>query len=101
MIEADLSVAGPWMQAFAGAEAVVINQAQIGGLDRAEFVANNITATERIVDAIRAHQVPYFVHISSSVVNSEAQDFYVETKTAQERFIDTVTEIPILCYGRR
>jgi len=94
VIEADLSVAGPWMQAFAGAEAVVINQAQIGGLDRAEFVANNITATERIVDAIRAHQVPYFVHISSSVVNSEAQDFYVETKTAQERFIDTVTEIP-------
>ena len=27
------------------------------------------------------------------MVNSKAQDFYVETKTAQERFIDTL-EIP-------
>lgn len=93
VIEADLSVAGPWMDAFADADAVVVNQAQIGGLDRAEFIANNVTATQRIVDAMRAHRVPYFVHISSSVVNSEAQDFYVESKTAQERFIDTV-EIP-------
>ncbi len=93
VIEADLSVAGPWREAFAGADTVVVNQAQIGGLDRAEFVANNVTATQRIIDAVRAHNVPYFVHISSSVVNSEAQDFYVETKTAQERFIDTV-EIP-------
>jgi nucleoside-diphosphate-sugar epimerase len=93
VVEADLSVAGPWMDAFAGADAVVVNQAQIGGLDRAEFVANNVTATQRIVDAMRAHAVPYFVHVSSSVVNSEAQDFYVESKTAQERFVDTV-EIP-------
>ena len=93
VIEEDLSEAGPWMDAFAGADAVVINQAQIGGLNRAEFVANNVTATERIVDAMRMHNVPYAVAISSSVVNSRAQDFYVETKTAQERFIDTL-EIP-------
>ncbi len=93
VIEADLSVAGAWMDAFAGADAVVVNQAQIGGLDRAQFIANNVTATARIVEAMRAHKVPYFVHISSSVVNSEAQDFYVESKTAQERLIDTV-EIP-------
>ena len=53
VIEEDLSEAGPWMDAFAGADAVVINQAQIGGLNRAEFVANNVTATERIVDAMR------------------------------------------------
>ncbi len=90
VIEEDLSEPGPWMDAFAGADAVVINQAQIGGLNRAEFVANNVTATERIVDAIRMHNVPYAVAISSSVVNSKAQDFYVETKTAQERFIDTL-----------
>ena len=93
VIEEDLSEAGPWMDAFAGADAVVINQAQIGGLNRAEFVANNVTATERIVDAMRMHNVPYAVAISSSVVNSRAQDFYVETKTAQERFIDAL-EIP-------
>jgi nucleoside-diphosphate-sugar epimerase len=94
VIEANLSEPGVWISAFAGAEAVVINQAQIGGLDRSEFVANNVTATECIIEAIRIHHIPFFVHISSSVVNSEAQDFYVETKTAQERFIDTVTEIP-------
>lgn len=93
VIEEDLAEAGPWMDAFAGADAVVINQAQIGGLNRAEFVANNVTATERIADAMRMHNVPYAVAISSSVVNSKAQDFYVETKTAQERFIDTL-EIP-------
>jgi nucleoside-diphosphate-sugar epimerase len=93
VIEEDLSQPGPWMDAFAGADAVVINQAQIGGLNRAEFVANNVTATERIVDAMRLHNVPYAVAISSSVVNSRAQDFYVETKTAQERFIDTL-DIP-------
>ncbi len=90
VIEADLSRAGPWMDAFAGADAVVINQAQIGGLDHSEFVANNVTATEHIIDAVRRHGVPYFVAISSSVVNSQAKDFYVETKTAQERFVDTV-----------
>ncbi len=94
VIEADLAVAGPWQEAFAGADAVVINQAQIGGLDRAAFVANNVTATALIVDAARRCQVGYLVAISSSVVNSEAKDFYVETKTAQERFIDTVTDIP-------
>ena len=88
VIEADLSQPGPWIDAFAGADAVVINQAQIGGLNRAEFVANNVTATERIADAMRRHAVPYAVAISSSVVNSKAQDFYVETKTAQERFVD-------------
>ena len=93
VIEGDLAQMGPWADALAGADAVVINQAQIGGLDRAEFVANNVTATQRIVDAVHMHNVPYVVQISSSVVNSRAQDFYVETKTQQERFIDTL-EVP-------
>ncbi|QCK85947.1 NAD-dependent epimerase/dehydratase family protein [Phreatobacter aquaticus] len=89
VIEADLAVPGAWADAFAGADAVVINQAQIGGLDEAEFVANNVTATEHIVAAARTHAIPYFVQISSSVVNSVADDFYTRSKTAQERFIDT------------
>jgi nucleoside-diphosphate-sugar epimerase len=93
IIEADLSVDGPWTSALRGVDAVVINQAQIGGLDRAEFVANNVTATERILDAAAAHKVPYLVQISSSVVNSQAKDYYVETKTAQERLLDTI-DIP-------
>jgi nucleoside-diphosphate-sugar epimerase len=90
VVEADLSQPGAWTDALAGAEAVVINQAQIGGLDRAEFVANNVTATQNILAAAAAQGVPYLVQISSSVVNSKAQDFYVETKTAQERLMADV-----------
>ncbi|MDB5448967.1 MAG: NAD-dependent dehydratase, partial [Phenylobacterium sp.] len=76
VIEADLAQPGPWADAFAGADALVLNQAQIGGLERAPFVANNVTATEHILAAARRHGVPYFVHISSSVVGSQARDLY-------------------------
>ncbi|MFN3522311.1 MAG: NAD-dependent epimerase/dehydratase family protein [Phenylobacterium sp.] len=88
VVEADLAEPGPWMDRFAGADAVVINHAQIGGLVQAEFERNNVTATSRILEALEAHAVPYAVHISSSVVNSEAEDFYVDTKTRQERMVD-------------
>ncbi|TBB69501.1 NAD-dependent epimerase/dehydratase family protein [Rhizobium ruizarguesonis] len=94
VIEADLAVDGPWKDAFADASAVLLNQAQIGGLDEQEFIDNNVVATEQIVAAMRKHGVPYFVHISSSVVHSKAEDFYTSSKTAQERLIDTVTDIP-------
>ena len=84
VIETDLSDPGPWQETFAGADAVVLNQAQIGGLDRAEYIANNVTATERVLEAMARARVPYMVGISSSGVNSRAQDLYVETKTLQE-----------------
>ena len=88
IIEADLALPGSWSDAFAGADTVIINQAQIGGLNEAEFIANNITATEHILAAINTHKVPYFVGISSSVVNSSADDYYTRTKTAQEKLFD-------------
>jgi nucleoside-diphosphate-sugar epimerase len=83
---------------------VVLNQAQIGGLEREAFVANNIIATKNILAVMAAHATPYFVHISSSVVNSKAQDLYVETKTAQERLVDAcpiphVVLRPTLMFG--
>ena len=93
VIQADLAKPGEWTAALAGADALVLNQAQIGGLEEQEFTDNNVRATERIVDAMLTHHTPYFVHISSSVVNSRAEDFYTQSKTAQEHFIDTV-EIP-------
>lgn len=92
-IEADLSKPGAWSDAIAGADALVLNQAQIGGLDEREFIANNVTATKEICAAMRAHGTPYFVHISSSVVRSRADDFYTRSKTEQERFIDSI-DIP-------
>ncbi|MDP9562442.1 MULTISPECIES: NAD-dependent epimerase/dehydratase family protein [Agrobacterium] len=94
VLEADLAVPGEWQNAFRGVDAVLLNQAQIGGLDEHEFIENNVTATENIVAAMRMHKTPYFVHISSSVVNSKADDFYTRSKTAQEQLIDTVTDIP-------
>ncbi|WFU12173.1 NAD-dependent epimerase/dehydratase family protein (plasmid) [Rhizobium sp. CB3090] len=94
VIEADLAQSGPWTDALANADALVLNQAQIGGLVEQDFVDNNVIATKRIVAAMREHKTPYFVQISSSVVNSKADDFYTRSKTAQEEFINTVEDIP-------
>lgn len=87
VIEADLAVDGPWAEAFRGADAVIQLHAQIGGLDWKEFEANNIAATENVLAAMKAAQVPYLVHVSSSVVNSMAVDFYTESKKAQEKLV--------------
>ncbi len=83
----DLAEPGAWQDHFRGSDAVVMLQAQVGGLDRKEFVANNITATKRVLDAVRRHDVPYIVHISSSVVNSVANDDYSATKREQELLV--------------
>ena len=88
IIEADLSGPGAWSDSFAGADTVAINQAQIGGLFEPEYEANNVMATRQILAAAALHAVPYFVGISSSVVNSSADDFYTRSKTAQELVFD-------------
>jgi nucleoside-diphosphate-sugar epimerase len=84
---ADLAEPGPWMKHFEGADAVVMLQAQIGDPKPEPFVRNNITSTERVLEAIRAHRVPYTVHISSSVVESVADDHYTNTKKQQEKIV--------------
>ncbi|WP_424813613.1 NAD-dependent epimerase/dehydratase family protein [Roseococcus sp. YIM B11640] len=93
VVQADLAEPGPWTDLLDGVDTVVINQAQIGGLDGAEFERNNVEATRLIVEAARRHGVGYLVQISSSVVRSQASDFYVDTKRRQEEFMDGV-EIP-------
>jgi nucleoside-diphosphate-sugar epimerase len=93
IIEADLAQPGAWADQLAGADTVIVNQAQIGGLFEAEFIANNLTATEHVLQAAALHGVPYFVGMSSSVVNSAADDFYTRSKTAQERLFDA-SKIP-------
>jgi nucleoside-diphosphate-sugar epimerase len=87
VIEADLGRAGGWEHAFAGAEVLVLAHAQIGGEDPAAFEANNIVATENVLRAAEAARIAYIVHLSSSVVNSAARDFYTETKKAQEALV--------------
>lgn len=84
---ADLSHPGEWQRHLAGAEVVVMLQAQIGGNDYQEFVRNNVDSTRLILDAIKSHGVPYLVHVSSSVVESAARDYYTETKKLQEAMV--------------
>jgi len=86
VIEADLARDDGWQDAIADADVVVFSHAQIGGLEQAAFTANNVTATGRVIDAVRAKS-PYVVHLSSSVVESAADDWYVQTKDAQEKLV--------------
>ncbi|MCL2830596.1 MAG: NAD-dependent epimerase/dehydratase family protein [Betaproteobacteria bacterium] len=84
---ADLAEPGDWEAHFAGAAVVVILQAQIGGSEPEPFVRNNIDSTRRILDLVERHAIPCTVHISSSVVESVADDHYTRTKKEQERLV--------------
>ncbi|EIJ43412.1 nucleoside-diphosphate-sugar epimerase [Beggiatoa alba B18LD] len=84
---ADLAEEGTWTEHFAEAACLLMLQAQITGKNTELFVRNNITSTEKVLNAVRQHKVPYIVHISSSVVNSVAHDDYTETKKAQEKLV--------------
>jgi nucleoside-diphosphate-sugar epimerase len=86
VIETDLARDDDWQAAVADADVVVLSHAQIGGLEQAAFTDNNVTATQRVIDAVRAKS-PYVVHLSSSVVESAADDWYVRTKDAQEKLV--------------
>jgi nucleoside-diphosphate-sugar epimerase len=87
VVYADLAEAGDWARHFEGAEVVVMLQAQIGGIVYDDFARNNVSSTSRVLDAIRAYDVPYLVHISSSVVKSSATDFYTNSKKEQEELV--------------
>lgn len=84
---ADLAEPGEWQSHFDGATCVVQLHAQITGKYPDEFIRNNEQATSRVLAAMRASKVPYLVHISSSVVNSVADDDYTRTKKAQEALV--------------
>lgn len=84
---ADLAESGDWERHFAGADAVVMLQAQIGDLRPEPFLRNNITSTKVVLDAMKKFGVPYLVHVSSSVVESVANDLYTGTKKEQERLV--------------
>jgi nucleoside-diphosphate-sugar epimerase len=84
---ADLAEPGDWRRHFDDAEVVIMLQAQIGGNDYQEFVRNNVESTRLILEAIKACEVPYLVHISSSVVESITDDFYTSTKKEQETMV--------------
>jgi nucleoside-diphosphate-sugar epimerase len=93
-----------WEKHFANADVVVMLQAQIGDPSLEPFIRNNITSTKNIVAAIKKYNIPYTVHISSSVVKSVATDYYTNTKKEQEKFvvesgINCVVLRPTLMFG--
>lgn len=85
---ADLAQPGAWQQRVHDADIVVMLQAQIGGIDYQDFQHNNVDATQLILDTISSCPTqPYLVHISSSVVESVADDFYTRSKREQEAMV--------------
>jgi nucleoside-diphosphate-sugar epimerase len=97
VICANLSMSGTWEQYFDGADAVVMLQAQIGGLYYQEFTENNVNSTSLILDIVKSKNIPYLVHISSSVVESVANDFYTRSKIEQEELVlSSGIDCPIL-----
>ena len=87
IVEQDVAEDGTWTDTFAGAACVIQLHAQITGKFPDVFVRNNVDATRRVLEAIQKHEVPYLVHISSSVVNSVADDDYTNTKKMQEKLV--------------
>ena len=92
-VVADLAVPGSWEGLFDLESVVVVLHAQITGKHPQEFVRNNIEATKRLLEAIRARGARFIVHVSSSVVVSVAHDDYTRTKEAQEKLV-AESELP-------
>ena len=86
-ILADVAERGSWEASFDGAACIVQLHAQITGKDPQIFVRNNIDATRIVLETAKQYGVPYLVHISSSVVNSVANDDYTNTKKTQEKIV--------------
>jgi nucleoside-diphosphate-sugar epimerase len=87
VIEVNLARADGWQDAVAACDVVVCCHAQIGGNDRTAYEENNIVATRRLVETVATNPRAYIVHVSSSVVESIASDWYTETKETQERLV--------------
>jgi nucleoside-diphosphate-sugar epimerase len=87
VIDADLAEHGDWERELEDAGALVLLQAQISGLAYSQFDRNTLRSTEHVLAAAKRANAPYLVHISSSVVNSRADDYYSRSKRAQEAMV--------------
>ncbi len=83
--EGDLSAEGKWQTTLHDADILVMLHAQIGGNIEEEFYKNNVVATQNILAALPANT--YIVHISSSVLESSADDLYTRSKAQQEEIV--------------
>jgi len=85
IVQADLYTDGEWTKEFVGCDMAIILHAQITSKRSEEFVRNNIEASKVVLATLKEQAVPYTIQISSSVVNSVADDDYTNTKKAQEQ----------------
>ena len=84
----DLAEQESWTNHFSQADVVVMLQAQIGGTSEEEFVNNNVVATRNILDCVTEYGINRLIHVSSSVVESIANDLYTKTKKEQESLVE-------------
>jgi nucleoside-diphosphate-sugar epimerase len=101
---ADLSTKGPWENHFDDADVVVMLQAQIGGTELIDFQKNNVDSTINVISAMKEKEVSRLIHVSSSVVESVANDWYTNTKKQQEEIakdsgLSLVILRPTLMFG--
>ncbi|MEJ2141816.1 MAG: NAD-dependent epimerase/dehydratase family protein [Gammaproteobacteria bacterium] len=87
VVEADISREGEWQSLLQAGDVLVMLQAQIGSKASDDFVRNNIRSTELMLETANKAGIEYLVHISSSVVESVADDDYTNTKKEQERMV--------------
>ncbi|MGI9286508.1 MAG: NAD-dependent epimerase/dehydratase family protein [Pseudomonadales bacterium] len=86
-LQADLAQPGFSHEWLVQADIVITLHAQIGGLDAEEFYKNNVVATRNVLASLAANPDCMVIHVSSSVINSVANDLYVQSKTEQESLI--------------
>ena len=100
----DLVTDTDWHEAINNKSIIVMLQAQIGSKKSDDFIKNNIVSTENVLTQAKEKGVKYIVHISSSVVESVADDDYTNTKKQQEDMvarsgINNVILRPTLMFG--
>ncbi len=83
----DLVTDTDWQESINDDSIIVMLQAQIGSTKSDDFVKNNIVSTENVLTQAKLHGVKYIVHVSSSVVESVADDDYTNTKKQQEDMV--------------
>lgn len=87
VVSADFAKSGEWENEFENAKVILILHAQITSLYAEEFIVNNVVSTKNVLEAIKKYNIPYIVHVSSSVVISVADDDYTRTKKEQEELV--------------
>ncbi len=100
----DLVTDTDWHESITDESIIVMLQAQIGSKKSDDFVKNNIVSTENVLSQAKLKGVKYIVHVSSSVVESVADDDYTNTKKQQEEMvaesgISNVVLRPTLMFG--